>query len=85
MSQVGHSDSKMTTDVYAKLQQRARRERGDTSDKLVRTARERLYETDPDDEKATEARSMRIRIRARARKWASKRLSTTSVEKKKGL
>jgi integrase len=65
MSQVGHSDSKMTMDVYAKLQQRARREHGEAFDRLVRTARERLYGTDPDDEKATEARSIRARMKTR--------------------
>jgi integrase len=65
MSQVGHSDSKMTMDVYAKLQQRARREHGEAFDGLVRTARERLYGADPDDEKATEARSVRTRMKTR--------------------
>jgi integrase len=43
MSQVGHADSKMTTDVYAQLQQRVRREHGRAFDVLVRRARERLY------------------------------------------
>src|SRR4051812_39268991 len=43
MSQVGHADSKMTMDVYAKLQQRAQREHGMAFDALVRQARERLY------------------------------------------
>ena len=68
MSQVGHADSKMTTDVYNQLQQRARREHGEAFDRLVRAARERLYGTDPDDEKATEERSIRTRIRTRERK-----------------
>jgi integrase-like protein len=68
MSQVGHSDSKMTTDVYAKLQQRARREHGEAFDRLVRTARERLYGADPEDEQASEARSITTRIRTRERK-----------------
>ena len=45
MSQVGHADSKMTTDVYAQLQQRVRREHGQAFDALVRRARERLYGT----------------------------------------
>jgi hypothetical protein len=35
MSQVGHADSKMTTDVYAQLQQRARRDHGRAFDALV--------------------------------------------------
>ncbi len=48
----------MTTDVYAKLQQRDRREHGGAFDRLMRTARERVYGVDPEDEKATEARSM---------------------------
>jgi hypothetical protein len=43
MSQVGHADSKMTTDVYAQLQQRVRRDHGRAFDTLVRRARERLY------------------------------------------
>jgi Phage integrase family len=42
MSQVGHADSKMTMDVYAQLQQRAKRDRGANFDKLVRDAREQL-------------------------------------------
>jgi hypothetical protein len=42
MSQVGHADSKMTMDVYAQLQQRAKRDRGASFDKLVRDAREQL-------------------------------------------
>lgn len=45
MSQVGHADSKMTTDVYAQLQQRVRRDHGRAFDTLVRRARERLYGT----------------------------------------
>jgi len=43
MSQVGHADSKMTTDVYAQLQQRARRDHGQAFDALVRRARELLH------------------------------------------
>jgi hypothetical protein len=42
MSQVGHADSKMTMDVYAQLQQRAKRDRGAKFDKLVRDARVQL-------------------------------------------
>jgi DNA-binding transcriptional ArsR family regulator len=42
MSQVGHADSKMTMDVYAQLQQRAKRDRGAKFDTLVRDAREQL-------------------------------------------
>jgi hypothetical protein len=42
MSQVGHADSKMTTDVYAQLQQRAKRGRGTKFDTLVRDASEQL-------------------------------------------
>lgn len=41
MSQVGHADSKMTTDVYAQLQHRARRDHGEAFDGLVRRARGR--------------------------------------------
>ena len=42
MSQVGHADLKMTTDVYAQLRQRAKRDHGAKFDKLVRDAREQL-------------------------------------------
>ena len=41
MSQVGHADSKMTTDDYAQLQHRARRDHGEAFDGLVRRARGR--------------------------------------------
>jgi integrase len=40
MSQVGHADSKMTMDVYAQVQQRAKRSHGVGFDELVREARE---------------------------------------------
>jgi hypothetical protein len=40
MSQVGHADSKMTTDVYNQLQQRVRRDHGRAFDALVRQARD---------------------------------------------
>jgi integrase len=43
MSQVGHADSKMTTDVYNQLQQRVRRDHGRAFDALVRQAREHLH------------------------------------------
>jgi Phage integrase family len=39
MSQVGHSDSKMTMDVYAQLEQRVKRSHGTSFDRLVRQAR----------------------------------------------
>jgi integrase len=42
MSQVGHADSKMTTDVYAQLQQRVRRDHGEAFDALVRKASDSL-------------------------------------------
>ena len=42
MSQVGHADSKMTMDVYAQLEQRAKRDHGANFDELVRDAREQL-------------------------------------------
>jgi Phage integrase family len=45
MSQVGHADSKMTLDVYAQLQQRAKRDRGVKFDELVRDARRQLQGT----------------------------------------
>jgi integrase len=40
MAQVGHSDSRMTMDVYAQLEQRAKRDHGESFDRLVRQARE---------------------------------------------
>jgi hypothetical protein len=40
MSQVDHPDSKRTMDVYAQLEQRAKRERRTSFDRLVRQARE---------------------------------------------
>jgi site-specific recombinase XerC len=42
MDQVGHADSKMTMDVYAQLQQRAKRDHGAHFDELVRQARVQL-------------------------------------------
>ena len=47
MSQVGHADSKMTTDVYNQLQQRVRRDHGRAFDALVRKAREHLNGVEP--------------------------------------
>ena len=54
MGQVGHADSTMTTDVYAQLQQRVRREHGNAFDLLVRQARERLYGRNPQLDEAPE-------------------------------
>ena len=68
MSQVGHADSKMTIDVYNQLQQRAGASTARPSTGSSERARERLYGADPDDEKATEERSIRTRIRTRERK-----------------
>jgi integrase len=42
MKQVGHANSKMTLEVYAQLQQRARHENGANFDALVRNAREAI-------------------------------------------
>jgi hypothetical protein len=42
MSQVGHTDSKMTMDVYAQLQQRVKRQHGEHFDRLIRGADEQL-------------------------------------------
>jgi integrase len=42
MSQVGHADSKMTMEVYAQLQQRAKRDHGENFDGLIRQGREHL-------------------------------------------
>jgi hypothetical protein len=47
MSQVGHADSKMTKDVYAQLEQRAKRSHGTNFDQLISDARSRLAETAP--------------------------------------
>jgi integrase len=46
MDQVGHADSKMTMDVYAQLQQRAKRDHGAHFDELVRQARVQLRTPD---------------------------------------
>ena len=46
MSQVGHADSKMTTDVYAQLQHRVKRDHGRAFDQLVQRAREQLEGAD---------------------------------------
>jgi hypothetical protein len=40
MGQVGHADSRMTMDVYAQLEQRAKRSHGTSFDRLVRQAHE---------------------------------------------
>ena len=40
MGQVGHADSRMTMDVYAQLEQRAKRSHGASFDRLMRQARE---------------------------------------------
>lgn len=59
MKQVGHADSKMTTDVYAQLQQRAQRQHGEASDALVRRAP--LYGTGGDPGQAPESPAIRTR------------------------
>ena len=70
MGQVGHADSKMTTDVYAQLQQRVRRAHGQAFDLLVRQARERLYGPDTDVDAARETPAIGPRIGPRTRKKA---------------
>ncbi|HMH47036.1 MAG TPA: hypothetical protein VK538_04910 [Solirubrobacteraceae bacterium] len=40
MAQVGHADSRRTMDVYAQLEQRAKRGHGESFDRLVRQAHE---------------------------------------------
>jgi integrase len=42
MTQVGHADSSMTMDVYAQLEQRAKRSHGESLDRLLAEARERV-------------------------------------------
>jgi integrase len=42
MGQVGHADSKMTMDVYAQLEQRAKRDHGARFDELMRRAKKEL-------------------------------------------
>lgn len=42
MDQVGHSDSTMTMDVYAQLQQRVKRQHGKSFDRLLRRAKKQL-------------------------------------------
>jgi integrase len=72
MSQVGHADSKMTTDVYAQLQQRVHREHGQAFDLLVRRARERLYGPDTDVDAAGEMPPIGPRLGPRTHKKALK-------------
>lgn len=47
MRQVGHADSKLTLDVYAKLEQRIQRDHGTGFDQLVRQARVQLASMAP--------------------------------------
>jgi integrase len=42
MSQVGHANSKMTMDVYAQVEQRAKRSHGTSFDHLLAEAREQV-------------------------------------------
>lgn len=42
MAQVGHADSSMTMDVYEQLEQRAKRSHGESFDRLLAEARERV-------------------------------------------
>lgn len=42
MSQVGHTDSKMTLDVYAQLEQRVDRRHGENFDRLINRAQTRV-------------------------------------------
>ncbi len=44
MNQVGHSDSKMTMDVYAQLQQRVKRDHGKAFDALIQQARAQVHD-----------------------------------------
>jgi hypothetical protein len=63
MDQVGHADSKMTMDVYAQLQQRAKRDHGAHFDELVRQARVQLRtpdETASNDSMGTEGQKSPI-------------------------
>ena len=68
MRQVGHADSKMTTDVYAQLQQRVQREHGRAFDALVRRAREHLYGPEAAFDNGAETASIGPRIGPRERK-----------------
>ncbi|MGN6815850.1 MAG: tyrosine-type recombinase/integrase [Solirubrobacterales bacterium] len=47
MSQVGHADSAMTMDVYAQLEQRAKRSHGTSFDRLLAEAREQIEAVSP--------------------------------------
>jgi integrase len=47
MSQVGHADSAMTMDVYAQLEQRAKRSHGTSFDRLLAEAREQVDSPTP--------------------------------------
>jgi integrase len=48
MHQVGHADSKMTLDVYAQLQQRAKRDHGTAFDQLVQQSRDQCGAVESD-------------------------------------
>jgi integrase len=47
MHQVGHADSRMTLDVYAQLEQRAKRQHGQNFDRLIQEARKSLDVAEP--------------------------------------
>jgi integrase len=62
MSQVGHADSSMTMDVYAQMEQRAKRSHGASFDRLVNEAREQVKAlplTEPTETRPAETASKR--------------------------
>ncbi len=70
MSQVGHADSKMTIDVYAQLEQRAKRSHGTNFDQLIRDARNRLAEAASPAPETAKSAAQKVPKRYRAQKRA---------------
>jgi len=94
MSQVGHADSKMTLDVYAQMQQRAKRANGANFDKLVSEARKELakrpenpsdgVDWDGDWDGNTKSTSER-RTRRVVKPSKTRKLAGTSQERRTGV
>jgi integrase len=77
MSQVGHADSAMTMDVYAQLEQRAKRSHGTSFDRLVTEAREQVKALPLRAPSTSEPSASDIR-----RRWqATSKPSTTAIVK----
>jgi integrase len=82
MDQVGHADSKMTLDVYAQMQQRAKRDNGAKFDKLIRGAREQTNQPTEDLTRADRHR-FRTTNRTKEAKSPSERRAKRAVKSPK--